>query len=219
MRRILTVGVLLALMPAGEAVAQERFYMGFSADSILGSCTSKTPVNQGFCYGFIYAMAFKLHDEKKSCAIGPANFDVVVRTAVEALSNGQQERNSASTTRSLNRVAGLRLGTTSSAPSRFILVVSADFKQSFQGATVSTSVTLCGTSSRFMANELYGMGAALFDVTGGVARFLRCCFAHENMCAKRRQNAFVGFVDGCLVRGDILRSGILDDDAFEPCLF
>src|SRR5687767_10545972 len=63
------------------------------------------------------------------------------------------------------------------------------------------------------------MRAALFDVARGVARLLRSGLAHENMCTKRRQNAFFGFFDGCLVCGKVLSPGILDDDVFEAGLF
>jgi len=91
MRRLVLAG-LLAL--AGSAAqAEDRLFFGTSADSILQACTANTDANWGFCYGFIYAIATNLGDDKKSCAFQLMNFDPVVQTAVEALRREDKDIN------------------------------------------------------------------------------------------------------------------------------
>jgi len=103
--KILTITAIALIawsVPADSA--NERMYMGFSADSILSSCAApdRSDISLGFCVGFIYAIAYDTSMKGKSCAFGPVNFDPVVQEAISALENEKQEHKGASHGERLN---------------------------------------------------------------------------------------------------------------------
>jgi hypothetical protein len=103
--KILTITVLALIVwivPAHSA--NERMYMGFSADSILSSCAApdRSDMSLGFCVGFIYAIAYDTSMKGKSCAFVPVSFDPVVQEAIHALEKQREENKSASRAERLN---------------------------------------------------------------------------------------------------------------------
>ncbi len=89
MRRALIALVLLGI--ATNAFADERLFFGYSADAILSACTAKSSGNYGFCLGFVYAIAYKLNAEHKSCAFALANLDPVLKSATNALAKTKMD--------------------------------------------------------------------------------------------------------------------------------
>jgi hypothetical protein len=99
---ITALALVTSSMPASSA--SERIYIGFSADSILAACTdpARSDANLGFCYGFIYAIAYDTSSKGKSCALVPVNFDPLVQEAVDELEKNKQEHKDATLVERLN---------------------------------------------------------------------------------------------------------------------
>ncbi len=88
MRRLAVILLLLAL--AAPARAEERAFHGATAESVLASCNDKADWQQGFCLGFIEAIAVRLADTRKSCAYWPLNLDSLVSEARDALTEAEK---------------------------------------------------------------------------------------------------------------------------------
>lgn len=88
MRYIVALAALLC--GATSATAQDRIYVGFSTESLLSACGSNASGNQGFCLGFVYAIAYDLSVQNKSCAFAEMNLDPVIAVAANALRQEKQ---------------------------------------------------------------------------------------------------------------------------------
>ena len=88
MRRLALILLLLAI--AAPARAEERAFHSATAESVLASCNDKADWHQGFCRGFIEAIAVRLADTSKSCAYWPLNIDSLVSEARDALAGAEK---------------------------------------------------------------------------------------------------------------------------------
>ena len=88
MKRIAIACALLWISTA-PAESSERF-MGATAENVLKSCREKDASQQGFCVGFISALAVRLADTRKFCAYWPVSIEPLIAEAIDALAGADK---------------------------------------------------------------------------------------------------------------------------------
>lgn len=79
--------IAATFLTIGTASAQavEGTLTAATAENVLLSCRGKKEWDQGFCTGFIEAIAVRLAESRKSCAYWPVEFGPLVDEALDAL--------------------------------------------------------------------------------------------------------------------------------------
>jgi hypothetical protein len=97
-----SVFLTLLLFLAAPAYAEETTFPGAMAAALLASCSDKTDWHQGYCAGFIEAIALRLADSREFCAYWPVNRDLLVSEAKDALAEAEKNALGASSNQGLN---------------------------------------------------------------------------------------------------------------------
>jgi hypothetical protein len=87
----MTVGFALLLIGAVAVKAEERLFKPVTAESVLNACEDQADRQQGFCLGFIEALAVRLADMREFCAYWPVNMKPLIDEAVDALANADKD--------------------------------------------------------------------------------------------------------------------------------
>jgi|SRR5215216_3647012 hypothetical protein len=84
MMRIVAAFAFL-LISAAAVNAEENLFKSPTAESVLTVCKGEGDRQQGFCLGFIEALAVRLADTRESCTHWPVNMAPLIEEAVDAL--------------------------------------------------------------------------------------------------------------------------------------
>jgi hypothetical protein len=79
-------GFTFFLMTAAAVQAQESVFKSATAEGVLTACKGEGDQQQGFCLGFVEALAVRLADTREFCTYWPVSMAPLVAEAVDALS-------------------------------------------------------------------------------------------------------------------------------------
>jgi hypothetical protein len=83
--RVVRVIVALGLLSISAPAESARPFKSATAESVLSACLDKSEWQQGFCLGFIEALAVRLADTRESCTYWPVNIEPLLAAAIDAL--------------------------------------------------------------------------------------------------------------------------------------
>jgi hypothetical protein len=90
MTRIIA-GLALLLVSTTAVRAEERLFKPVAAESVLSACQDQKVQQQGFCLGFIEALAVRLADTREFCAYWPVSMGPLVAEAVDPLAAADKD--------------------------------------------------------------------------------------------------------------------------------
>jgi hypothetical protein len=90
MMRII-VGIVLLWISITAVRAEERLFKPVTAEGLLIACQDQADRQQGFCLGFIEALAMRLADTREFCTYWPVNMEPLVAEAVDSLSAADKD--------------------------------------------------------------------------------------------------------------------------------
>ena len=109
--RAIRLVVALCLLSIPASAESARPFKSATAASVLSACLDKAEWQQGFCLGFIEALAVRLADTRDACTHWPVNIEPLLAEAIDAL-------NQTETTAPAWRVIEQRLSVKHLAPCR-----------------------------------------------------------------------------------------------------
>src|SRR5512145_2680144 len=86
-----TMVTLPLLWISTGAVAGERLFNSATAESVLAACQDESERQQGFCLGFIEALAVRLAETREFCSYWPVNVDPIIAEALNALAEAGKD--------------------------------------------------------------------------------------------------------------------------------
>lgn len=85
------IAIACVMLVSTAAGATERVFKSSTAESVLASCRDTSDWHQGFCHGFIEAIAVRLADTREFCAYWPVNLDPLITEALNALGEAEKD--------------------------------------------------------------------------------------------------------------------------------